>query len=91
MKLAMNSDEDIANLGLRRFLQRALQGGTVQAMKAHLASVPPAPDRNQRHDQRKKRSVDKAVAATLKAATKPVDDLLSTKMDQLVAAAAKEP
>ena len=91
MKLAMFSDEDIADLGLRRFLQRALPGGTVQAMKAHLAGVPPAPDRDQRHDQRKKRSVDEAVAATSKkAATKPVDDLLFTKMDQLVAGAATE-
>jgi hypothetical protein len=45
-KLAMFSDKDVANLGLRRFLQRALPGGTVQAMKAHLG-VPPAPDRDQ--------------------------------------------
>jgi hypothetical protein len=82
MKLAMFSDKDIANLGLRRFLQCALPGGTVQAMKAHLAGVPLAPDRDQRHDQRKKRSVDKTVSVT---------DLLSTTMDQLVAAAAKEP
>jgi hypothetical protein len=42
MKLAMFSDEDIADLGLRRFLQRALPGGTVKAMKAHLgAFLPP--------------------------------------------------
>ena len=82
MKLVMFSDEDIANLGLRRFLQRALQGGTVQAMKAHLAGVPPAPDRDQRHDQRKKRSVDETVSVT---------NLLYATMDQLVAAAAKEP
>ena len=82
MKLAMFSDEDIADLALRRFLQRALPGGTVQAMKAHLAGVPPAPDRDQRHDQRKKRSVDETVSIT---------DLLSTTMDQLVDTAAKEP
>ena len=53
MKLAMFSDEDIADLGLRRFLQRALPGGTVQAMKTHLAGVPPAPDCNQRHTNAK--------------------------------------
>jgi hypothetical protein len=82
MKLAMFSNEDIADLGLPRFLQRALPGGTVQAMKAHLAGVPPAPDRDQRHDQSKKWSVDKTVSVT---------DLLYTTMDQLVAAAAKEP
>ncbi len=82
MKLAMFSDEDIADLGLRRFLQRAFPGGTVQAMKAHLAGVPPGPDRDQRHDQRKKQSVDETVLVT---------DLQSTTMDQLVAAAAKEP
>jgi hypothetical protein len=82
MKLAMFSDKDIADLGLRRFLQRALPGGTVQAMKAQLAGVPPATDRDQRHDQRKKRSVDETVLVT---------DLLSTTMDQLVATAAKEP
>jgi hypothetical protein len=49
----MFSDKDIADLGLRRFLQRALPGGTVQAMKAHLAGVPPAPDCNQRHTNAK--------------------------------------
>jgi hypothetical protein len=82
MKLAMFSDEDIADFGLRRFLQRALPGDTVKAMKAQLAGVPPATDRDQQHDQRKKRSVDETVLVT---------DLLSTTMDQLVAAAAKEP
>ncbi len=50
MKLAMFSDEDIADLGLRHFLQRALPGRTVNAMKAHLAGLlppqPPPPDCN---------------------------------------------
>ena len=32
MKLAMFSDEDIADLGLRRFLQRALPGGMVRCV-----------------------------------------------------------
>jgi hypothetical protein len=47
MKLAMFSNEDIADLGLRRFLQRALPGGTVKAMKVHLGAFllpdPPPP------------------------------------------------
>jgi len=52
MKLANFSDEDIADLALRRFLQRALPGGTVKAMKAHLGDYllppkPPPPDRAQ--------------------------------------------
>ncbi len=90
MKLAMFSNEDIADLGLRRFLQRALPGGTVKAMKAHLgAFLPPEPPPPSHHDQCQKRSVNELVAASLKAASKPVHDLLSTKMDQLVAAATK--
>ncbi len=86
----MFSNEDITDLGLRRFLQRALPGGTVKAMKAHLgAFLLPEPPPPSRHDRCQKRSVDELVAASLKAATEPVDDLLSTKMDQLVAAATK--
>ncbi len=62
----------------------------MKAMKAHLGAfllpkpLPPSP-----HDQCQKRSVNELVAASLKAATEPVDDLLSTKMDQLVATATK--
>jgi hypothetical protein len=90
MKLAMFSNEDIADLGLRRFLQRALSGGTVKAMKAHLgAFLPPKPPPPSCHDRCQKRSVDELVTASLKVATKPVDDLLITKTDQLVAAATK--
>ncbi len=90
MKLVLFSDEDIADLRLRRFLQRALPGGRVKVMKVHLgAFLLPEPLPPSRHDQCQKRSVDELVAASLKAATKPVDDLLSTKMDQLVAAATK--
>ncbi len=90
MKLAMFSDQDIADLGLRRFLQHALPGGTVKAMKAHLgAFLPPKPPPPSRHDRCQKQLVDELVAASLKAATEPVDDLLSTKIDQLVAAATK--
>jgi hypothetical protein len=90
MKLAMFSNEDIADLGLRRFLQRALPGGTVKATNVHLdAFLLPAPLPPSCHDQCQKRSVDELVAASSKAATEPVDDLLSTKMDQLVAAATK--
>ncbi len=59
-------------------------------MKAHLgAFLLPEPPPPSRHDRCQKRLVDELVAASLKAATKPVDDLLSTKMDQLVAAATK--
>ncbi len=90
MKLAMFSDKDIADLGLRRFLQRALPGGTVKAMKVHLgAFLPPEPPPTSCHDRCQKRLVDELVAASSKAATEPVNDLLSTKMDQLVAAATK--
>jgi hypothetical protein len=88
IKLVMFSDEDITNLGLRRFLQRALPGGTVKVMKVHLgAFLPPEPPPPSCHDQCQKPSVDELVAASSKAATKPVNDLLSTKMDQFVAAA----
>ncbi len=90
MKLVMFSDEDIADLGLRRFLQCALPGGTVKAMKAHLgAFLLPEPPPPSRHDQCQKRSVYELVAASPKAATEPVDDLLFTKMDQLVTTATK--
>jgi hypothetical protein len=90
MKLAMFSNEDIADLGLMRFLQRALPGGIVKAMKGHLgAFLPPKPPPPSHHDQCQKRLVDELVAASSKAATEPVNDLVSTKMDQLVAAATK--
>jgi hypothetical protein len=88
MKLAMFSNEDIADLGLRHFLQRALPGGTVKAMKVQLgAFFLPEPPPPSHQDQCQKRLVNELVAASSKAATKPVDDLLSTKIDQLVAAA----
>ncbi len=68
----------------------ALPEGTVKAMKAHLgAFLLPKPPPPSCHDQCQKQLVDELVAASLKAATKPVDDLLSTKMNQLVAAATK--
>jgi hypothetical protein len=70
MKLAMFSDEDVADLGLHRFLQSALPGGTVQAMKAHLG-VLPAPDRALRHD-RKKRLIDDVTILNVKCT--PSDD-----------------
>jgi hypothetical protein len=41
MKLAMFSDEDITDLRLRCFLQRALPGGTVEAMEVHLGAFHP--------------------------------------------------
>jgi hypothetical protein len=50
MKLANFSDEDIADLSLRCFLQRSLPGGTIKAMTAHLVGLlplkPPPPDRH---------------------------------------------
>jgi hypothetical protein len=52
MKLAMFSNKDIADLELRRFLQRALPGGTVKAMKVHLgAFLLPKPPPPSHHDQ----------------------------------------
>jgi hypothetical protein len=59
MRMAKFLDDDIADLSLRRFLQRALPGGTVNAMKAHLTGLllpqPPPSDCNNRH---KKRLID---------------------------------
>jgi hypothetical protein len=41
MKLANFSDKDIADLSLRRFLQRSLPGGMFKVMKVHLVGLLP--------------------------------------------------
>jgi hypothetical protein len=62
MKLANFSDEDIADLTLRRFLQHSLPGGTIKAMKVQLVVLllpkPPPPDC---HNQHQKQSVDNSI------------------------------
>ncbi len=62
MKLVNFSDKDIADLSLRRFLQRSLPGGAIKAMKVHLVgllpSKPPPPDC---HNQLQKRLVDNSI------------------------------
>jgi hypothetical protein len=49
MKQAKFTEEDISNLRMRRFLQRALPGGSIKGLKAYIAGLlPPPPDRRQR-------------------------------------------
>jgi hypothetical protein len=43
MKQAKFTKEDIANLTMRRFLQRALPGGSIQGLKAYIARIGPLP------------------------------------------------
>ena len=53
MNLAKYSDEEIADVAFRRFLQRALPGGSLKAFKAQTAGVVlPPPDRTQRRQKR---------------------------------------
>jgi len=48
MKQAKFTEEDIADLQMRRFLQRALPGGSIKGLKAYIAGLlPPPPDRRQ--------------------------------------------
>ena len=45
MKQAKFTEEDIADLRMRRFLQRALPGGPIKGLKAYIAGLlPPPPD-----------------------------------------------
>ncbi len=39
MKSAMFTEEDIADLQMRRFLQRALPGGSIKGLKAYIAGL----------------------------------------------------
>lgn len=44
MNLAKYSDEEIADVAFRRFLQRALPGRSLKGLRAHVAGdVPPQP------------------------------------------------
>ncbi len=45
MKLAKNSDDEISDLTFRRFLQRALPGGLINAFRALLAGEAAPPNR----------------------------------------------
>jgi hypothetical protein len=49
MKQAKFTEEDIADLRMRRYLQRALPGGSIKGLQAYIAGLlPPPPDRRQR-------------------------------------------
>jgi hypothetical protein len=49
MRQAKFTEEDIADVRLRRFLQRALPGGSIKGLKAYIARLLPLPpDRCQR-------------------------------------------
>jgi hypothetical protein len=49
MKKAKFTEEDIADLRMRPFLQRALPGGSTKGLKAYIAGLlPPPPDHRQR-------------------------------------------
>jgi hypothetical protein len=62
MRKAKFTEEDIADLQLRRFLQRALPGGSIKGLKAHIAGLlPPPPDRRR---QRKPPPIEDPPAAT---------------------------
>jgi hypothetical protein len=62
MKLVNFSDEDIADLSLRCFLQHSLPDGTIKAMKAHLVGLfPPKPLPPDCHNRCQKRSVDNSI------------------------------
>ena len=50
MMMAKYSVEEIADKAFRRFLQRALPGGSLKGLKAQTAgAIPPPPDRTERH------------------------------------------
>jgi len=50
MKQTNFSAEEVANLSLRRLIRRSLPGKTMTSLKAHaLLSLPPQPDRAERH------------------------------------------
>ncbi len=77
MRQAKFTEEDIANLRMRRFLQRALPGGLIKGLRAFIAGLLPLPPHC--HDRCQKRSVDDLsstrmdhlVIASSMAATKP--------------------
>ena len=63
MKHAKFTEEDIADLRMRRFLQRALPGGSIKGLKAYIAGLlPPPPDRRQRKPQTTAASPEDEVA-----------------------------
>ena len=64
MRSAKFTKEDIANLGMRRFLQRALPGGSIKGLKAYVAGLLlPQP----RHNRRPTRLVDDAIVNNVEA------------------------
>jgi hypothetical protein len=66
MQLSNFSEEDIADLSLQRFLQRALLGRTIKAMKAHLVGIlPPKPPSYQRQRQKRRGRGNHTVAFSM--------------------------
>jgi hypothetical protein len=52
MKQAKFTKEDIADVALRRFLQRALPGGSIKGLKAYISGLLPPPPRHNPHPER---------------------------------------
>jgi hypothetical protein len=71
MTSAKFTEEGITNLSMRRFLQRALPGGSIQGLKAYVAGLLlPQP----RHNQRPTRLVDDAIVNNVEANIVHVED-----------------
>ena len=71
MRSAKFTEEDIPNLTMRRFLQRALPGGSIQGLKAYVAGLLlPQPC----HNQRPTRLVDDAIVNNVEADIVHVED-----------------
>jgi hypothetical protein len=71
MRSAKFTEEDIPNLTMRRFLQRALPGGSIQGLKAYVAGLLlPQPC----HDRRPTRLVDDAIINNVEADIVHVED-----------------
>jgi hypothetical protein len=91
MKLANFSDEDIADLSLRRFLQRSLPGGMIKAMKAHLVGLlPPKPPPSDYHNQCQKQSVDDSIVNVKRTPSACGVSTQRPTMRQYLAASSKE-
>ena len=71
MRSAQFTKEDIANRTMRRFLQRALPGRSIQGLKAYVAGLLlPQP----RHNRRPTRLVDDAIVNNVEANIVHVED-----------------
>ena len=64
MRSAKFTEEDIANLTMQRFLQRALPGGLIQGLKAYVAGLLSPQQHHNRHPMR---LVDDAIVNNVEA------------------------